>query len=248
MHRPTSHASGQPAGAPRSPEQPAEYHLGASQPELDRLVQQAEVFAGEARWLLDQLPIAPDWRALDVGCGPLGILDLLDERIGEQGEVVGLDLVPRMLDLARAVLAQRGLGRVRLVQGDASGTGLPRESFDLVHQRLVLVNVETPERIVAEIAALARPGGWVALEEIDAISHVCDPPHPSFDRLLQAEIGVWTGDLAIGRKLPRLLRAAGLTEIGFRVHARWFQAGNLLHSMLPNSCGCTRTRSSPPAR
>jgi hypothetical protein len=37
---------------------------------------------------LDQIRIQPGWRAIDVGCGPLGILHLLSERVGSSGVVV----------------------------------------------------------------------------------------------------------------------------------------------------------------
>ena len=55
--------------------------------------------------LLDQVGVRPGWRAVDVGCGPLGILDLLAERVAPGGQVVGLDREPRMLAMARAVVA-----------------------------------------------------------------------------------------------------------------------------------------------
>jgi SAM-dependent methyltransferase len=103
-----------------------------------------------------------------------------------------------------------------VLQGDAHATGLPRASFDLTTARLVLVNVPEPEQIVAEMVALVRPGGMVALHEADYVSHLCDAPHPAWSRLMQAletyaqENGI---DLFIGRRVPRLLREAGLMEV-----------------------------------
>lgn len=82
--------------------------------------------------------------------------------------------------------------------------------------RLVLVNVPQPEQIVAEMVALVRPGGAVALHEADWMSHVCDPPLPAWNRLVDLLIaysnmnGV---DLFIGRKMPRRLQEAGLIEV-----------------------------------
>ncbi|MFF4031346.1 methyltransferase domain-containing protein [Streptomyces sviceus] len=64
----------------------------------------------------------PGARAVDVGCGPLGILDLLCDRVGPDGEVVGLDVQGEMLDLARQVLADRNAQNVRLVESDAAAT------------------------------------------------------------------------------------------------------------------------------
>ena len=211
------------------------YLLGSSLTERDRLLAQGELFAGEARGLLDRVGVRPGGRAIDVGCGPLGILDLLVERVGPGGEVVGLDREPRMLAMAGEVLAERGLPGVRLVEGDAAATGLPRGSFDLAHARLVLVNVPEPTRVLAEMAALVRPGGAVAVEEVDWISWTCEPAHPAWTTLLEANRAVWAGrglDVYIGRRLPGLLRAAGLEDVGFEAHARVWRPGDLYQTLL----------------
>jgi SAM-dependent methyltransferase len=99
---------------------------------------------------------------------------------------------------------------------DARSTDLPRESFDFVTARLVLVNVPNPEQIVAEAVGLVRPGGWVAFHEADWIAHVCDPPSGAWTTLVDLFVryseknGI---DPFIGRRLPRLLRDAGLEDV-----------------------------------
>jgi SAM-dependent methyltransferase len=211
------------------------YVLGSSPAERDRLLAQGELFAPEARALLDRVGVRPGWRAVDVGCGPLGILDLLAERVGPAGSVVGLDREPRMLAMAREVVAARGLAGVTLATGEATATGLPRGTFDLAHARLLLVNVPRPERVLAEMAALVRPGGVVATQEVDWISWTCEPPHPAWDRLLRANEAVWNGrgmDVRVGRRLPGLLRAAGLADVEFTVHARVWRPGDLYQTLL----------------
>jgi hypothetical protein len=57
------------------------YVLGSSDTERQRLVRQAGGFAAEASWLLDQVGMEAGWRAVDVGCGPIGIMDLLCDRV-----------------------------------------------------------------------------------------------------------------------------------------------------------------------
>jgi ubiquinone/menaquinone biosynthesis C-methylase UbiE len=74
-----------------------DYILGVNEDERTRLLAQAELHAPEARVLLDRVGVAPGWRTIDVGCGPLGVLDLLAERVGPTGTVVGLDRDERML-------------------------------------------------------------------------------------------------------------------------------------------------------
>jgi SAM-dependent methyltransferase len=216
-------------------EHPRGYVLGSSPAERDRLLAQGELFAPEARWLLDRVGLRAGGRAVDIGCGPLGILDLLAERVGQDGSVVGLDQEPRMLAMAREIVAKRGLVGVTLATVEATATGLPRGAFDLAHARLLLVNVPQPERVVAEMAALVRPGGVVATQEVDWISWTCEPPHPAWDRLLRANEAVWNGrgmDVRIGRRLPSLLRAAGLVDVEFTVHARAWRPGDLHQTLL----------------
>jgi ubiquinone/menaquinone biosynthesis C-methylase UbiE len=92
-----------------------------------------------------------------------------------------------------------GLTNVEVVQGDGRDTGLPRGSFDLVHERLVLVNVPDPGQILEEMAALVCPGGVVVWTRVlDAVQAVS----------LQAG-----QDCFIGRRLAALMRGAGLVEV-----------------------------------
>src|SRR6202049_3172712 len=130
-----------------------DYFLGETLSEQERLVAQAAGFEHEARWLLDRIGIQPGWRAVDVGCGPIGILSLLAERVGKDGTVVGLEREPRFAEMARAIVAERGLSNVQVVQADAHASGLERESFDFVHGRLVLILRPKPESLLAEMVA-----------------------------------------------------------------------------------------------
>ena len=72
-----------------------------------------------------------------------------------------------------------GLTNVRIVEADALSSGLEHDSFDVVHERLVMVNVPERDQLAAEMLGLAKPGGFIALEDIDNVSWLCDPPQPS---------------------------------------------------------------------
>jgi SAM-dependent methyltransferase len=201
---------------PQPASQPDEYLLGHSAQEDERLRKQPRELAPDSRLLLDQLKIRPGNRAIDIGCGPQGILDLLAERVGPNGKVIGLERSAPSIQFTRQFIAANALQNVEVLQGDAKATGLPRASFDVVHARLVLVNVPDPHRVVEEMVALARPGGLVVSHEADWGAFVCDPPSPAWDRLLKVfeaysrNNGI---DLFIGRKTHQLFRAAGLTGI-----------------------------------
>jgi hypothetical protein len=53
----------------------SEYVMGSGGPELARLVQQAHLFEAESRALLQNADLRPGMKAVDVGCGPVGVLD-----------------------------------------------------------------------------------------------------------------------------------------------------------------------------
>ena len=206
----------------------ADYIWGTGLTEQQRLLKQIELYAPEATWLLDRLELAPGAHAIDLGCGPLGILDLLSKRVGARGAVVGIEWEPRFVEMAKTLLRERGIENVRVSAGDAAATGLPDASFRFVHERLLLIVVPQPEKVVAEMVRLAEPGGVVALEDVDISSWICEPPHTAWERLFAAFETVYARDgkdPRIGRRLPSLLRAAGLVNVGCKPHARVNGAG-----------------------
>jgi ubiquinone/menaquinone biosynthesis C-methylase UbiE len=73
---------------------------------------------------------------------------------------------------------KRGLRNAQIISADALNTGLEKGSYDVVHERLVLINVPsaTQQAMLAEMFALLRPGGTIVLQEYDATSYVCYEP------------------------------------------------------------------------
>jgi ubiquinone/menaquinone biosynthesis C-methylase UbiE len=215
--------------------QPDEYLLGHSANEEERLRRQPQELAPDSRRLLDQLDIRPGDQAIDIGCGPQGILDLFSERVGPKGKVVGLERSESTVRLARKFVAERQLRNVEVLEADAKSTGLPRASFDVVHARLVLVNVPEPQRVVEEMIALARPGGVVASHEADWGAFLCNPPSPAWDRLLEVFLAYSRNngiDLFVGRKTHQMFRAAGLTDIQVNPLIHVYPPGNNRRNIL----------------
>jgi SAM-dependent methyltransferase len=171
------------------------------------------------------------------------VLDLLARRVGGDGAVTGLDASAVMVEQARAFVAAGEHRNVEIVHGDAGATGLPHGTYDLVHARLLLINLPPAlvGSVVAEMVALARPGGIIALQDLDAGTFGCDPRHPAWDRLF----GVLTGavsDGKLGRQLPRLLREAGAVDVAYDAHARFCPPGHLWRNMLLQLTDAVRPR------
>jgi SAM-dependent methyltransferase len=211
------------------PPSAAVYTLGRTAEEVDRLRRQSAELLPLSAALLDRTGIGPGQRAIDLGCGPSGIIELLCERVGPGGRVVGVDLDAALASLARQLTREKGLANAEIMQADARRTGLPPSSFDLVHARTLLVNVPDPGEVVAEMARLAKPGGLVASMEPDLPGMLCHPPHPAWERLVEISAATYRSDgadLRVGRRVPGLLREAGLTDVAAEARADFYPPGH----------------------
>ena len=206
-----------------------DFLLGAAAGTGDWLALQARVWEPEAERMLDRIGIAPGARCVDVACGTVGILAALSRRAGPAGRVVGVDPDAAMLAAARAHVEREGLGNVRLSQAEAFHTTLPRDSFDLVHARFALATLGREEELVRELAALAAPGGMVAVQEPDAVTWACHPEPDAFPRLRNAVLEAYRlsgGNFNAGRRVFGLLRNAGLQNVQVRPVLLAFQGGH----------------------
>ena len=88
---------------------PELYLLGHSYDEERRLKKQAEELRQESARMFDRIGIEKGSRAIDLGCGPQGVLDLLSERVGATGHVTGFERNRESLATARRFVADRSV-------------------------------------------------------------------------------------------------------------------------------------------
>jgi len=213
------------------------YALGSSSGETARLQRQSEELRTEAALLIDRLSLRSGQSAIDIGCGPAGILDLLSAAVSPAGRTVGLDSDPSHITQARRHAERSGLDGVEVVIADARHTGLPAGSFDLVHARTLLVTIPEPEEVLAEMVRLAKPGGIVVSQEPDVGYSICYPPIAAWDRLSEVFRAGFTrsgADLTLGRRLTELYRQAGLADIEVMTHATTYPAGHSRRTLIPD--------------
>jgi SAM-dependent methyltransferase len=211
------------------------YALGADETETARLRRQSEELRPEAEALLARIGPLPGQCAVDLGCGPRGILGLLAAAVTPSGKVIGVDADAAHVAAARRFAAT--LGNVEVLAGDARHTGLPAGAFGLVHARTLLVTVPEPGKVVAEMVRLARPGGWIACQEPDVEHALCYPPLPEWDRLCElfrASFGRSGADLLVGRRLHAMLWDAGLADVEATVHAGSYPVGHSRRTLMPD--------------
>jgi SAM-dependent methyltransferase len=97
-------------------------------------------------------------RALDVGTGAGTLALALGPLVNE---VVGVDVVPELLEAARRAAP----ANVTFVEGDATALPFERAAFDIAGTRRTLHHIARPELVVAELARVVRPGGTVLVED-----------------------------------------------------------------------------------
>jgi ubiquinone/menaquinone biosynthesis C-methylase UbiE len=224
--------------------EPHRYPLERRAGEIERLHFQGAALLADASIMLDRIGVAPGWRCLDLGCGPRGITDLLSARVGQTGQVVGLDADAVFLDHARQQANASGFGNVEFVTGDVFHTGLPAASFDLVHTRFVASTIGNAERLLQECARLTRPGGCVAFQEADMCTLNCYPAHPAWERLKGAFAEVFpciAGKTWSAHDMFGMLRHAGFEKVQYRPFLVGFQAGDTMADYLPATIDSVRS-------
>jgi len=143
-----------------------------------------ESFAGVANPFHFGVPDR-DEKVLEIGSGA-GMDSMIAARaVGSDGEVVGIDMTPEMLDRARNAAADFGLTNVEFRQGLAESLPVPAGWADVVISNGVLNLVPDKVSAYREIVRVLRPGGRIQIADI-----CVDKPVPEGAK---RDIDLWTG-------------------------------------------------------
>jgi SAM-dependent methyltransferase len=94
---------------------------------------------------------------VDLGCGTGRALPLLREAVGPDGVVLGVDVTPEMLEVARMK------GRGELVLADVARPPLAPGRVDVVFAAGILTHVPDPPALLRTLAEVTRSGARLAL-------------------------------------------------------------------------------------
>jgi ubiquinone/menaquinone biosynthesis C-methylase UbiE len=193
---------------------------------LDRFTETADVFAKTVRITRVEeglrlaghatagLPNADKMLAIDVACGPGTFTRPL---AGHVGKAIGVDLTPAMVEKARAEAARDGITNIEFVSGDIYALPFAENFADIVSCGYAFHHMTEPERALAEMTRVVRPGGRLAITDIivpagcdeafqNSVERVRDPSHTSTQSIAN---------------FHSMIGSLGLRMVSEHVHDNW---------------------------
>jgi arsenite methyltransferase len=150
----------------------------------------------------------PGETVLDLGSG--GGIDcfLAAKEVGPTGSVIGIDMTPRMLELAVSNAEKLETENVVFKLGHIESIPQADNSVDLVISNCVIALSEQKDRVFSEIFRILKPGGRFVISDI-----VTDKPLPEEVRKSAAEWVSCVGGAAVMSDYLALVKETGFTEI-----------------------------------
>jgi SAM-dependent methyltransferase len=160
------------------------------------------MFAPVTEALVAESKVAPGQAVLDVATGPgepaLSIVDV----VGSAGSVVGVDLIPEMVEAARREAAIRGIHNARFETATAENLPFETNSFDAVVSRFGVMFFPTPVNGIREMLRVARPQSRLAL----AVWHFAE--RNPFQQVIARVVDKYVGTIGTASDAPDPFRFA----------------------------------------
>ena len=152
--------------------------------------------------------LQPGEVVLDLGSG--GGIDcfLAAKKVGPTGKVIGLDMTPKMIKLARRNAEKVGATNVDFRYGEMEEMPLPDASVDVIISNCVINLSPDKDAVFAEAFRVLKPGGRLSVSDIVT--------NGELPEVVRGSVEAWTGCLAGAldeKAYVGKMRAAGLTDV-----------------------------------
>jgi SAM-dependent methyltransferase len=179
-----------------------------------------DIYSPAGRRVLLQAGLTKGMRVADFGCGVGATTRMLAKMVGPSGSVTGVDIDRAQLEEARELCATESLANTTFVEASAYSTGLPRNSFDLVYCRFLLLHLSDPAACLREMKAVLKPAGILVAEDGDLASAASVPSSAmnAFADLF-GQLGPVRGlNYSLGKDLYHLVLKAGFTNASLEIN------------------------------
>ncbi len=197
-----------------SPSTDATYTLGRTSHETTRLIEQSRIYGESTQRLCKRAGITAGMRVLEIGSGAGDVALMLAELVGQDGQIVGVDVNPVILETARQRATEAGIRNVEFIAGDARGLAFS-DKFDAIVGRFVLMYMADPGEAFAKLVTHLNPGGIIAFQEPEYTLYpaLLHPDTPLMNQLIKWILGAFEhsgAHLDMGIGLYRAFVDAGL--------------------------------------
>ena len=134
----------------------------------------------------EHLDLKPGESVLDLGCGTGISFERLHQNVGPQGRIIGVELSPEMLELARRRVERNGWSNVTLIEGDAKTVDIPGP-LDAALAFFVPEILNSPPAVRRALDSLSPDGRLVA----SGVRHARGPLGPLFNLYFQTRFRTW---------------------------------------------------------
>ncbi|MFQ5692095.1 MAG: class I SAM-dependent methyltransferase [Nitrospinota bacterium] len=205
-----------------------QWQLSGNAPEAYERYLVPAVLAPLAEGLVELVSLKPGQRALDVACGTGIVARLAARRVGADGKVIGLDLNPGMLAVARSIPPPPPPpgASIEWQRGSADALGFADGSFDVVLCQQGLQYFPDKPAALREMRRVLVPGGRLALSVVRPIEH--SPGHAALADALERHVsseaaGILRAGFGFGdaEALRALIAGAGFRGVVIRRGVAW---------------------------
>ncbi len=173
--------------------------------------------------LLTDAGVKRGMKILDVGCGVGNLSLMLEEIIGPEGSILGVDNDENALAAARKRFQEMGVSNITFLKKELNEFSLEHDGFDAIVERRVLMYLNDPKKLIARLTPLLKTGGVIVAQEHDrTMAPGSVTPMPLHDK-----VNKWTWDavkhegcnIHLGFDLWNLLAQEGLAVEKIRAEA-----------------------------
>jgi ubiquinone/menaquinone biosynthesis C-methylase UbiE len=189
----------------------ADYPLGHTDAEHERLIRQAARVAPTTERFFLEAGIGPGQRVLDLGSGVGDVAMLVARLVGPSGEVVAIERDPKSIAKANARVTEAGVHNVSFNESNVNEI-LDEKPFDAAVGRFILMYLPDPVAALRSISQVVRPGGVFVFQEpcwVPVLAHLASLP-------------LW---FATASLIDKTMRASANHDMGTELYHTFVEAG-----------------------